>query len=471
MLNSITSNQDIVTITLEGSIDSSNAREFQKQVAAQLDTFDIIDGIIIDANELTFLSSMGMRTLLWLKKEYEEVTMIGVSQQVYNVLKMTGFNKILTVEMALQQMSAKGLKPMPGPKGVYELSADQALKVFPPEVEKLEVDREVALAKTLFVMGVPTTMAFEIVRVDEGYGLIYEKIQGGPVRNATVIGAELRKIHAMEVDPEQHIPSVHIALKRRISELTPYLGEKAVKKLQYMVNTVPETYLLSVGFPTLDTLLFQDGELIICDMQTVGFANPALDMAHLYATLPKELKGDFYNDLLKAYLQKDNPEDFVKEREIYQTLAKVFDYTRLLENGEPDEDTIARYQQQFEEQIVACWDEVLSRLRFKMDFHSEIRKLEHDLFFLKSDIDVDWVAQTIGTNRHYVSDYFNKVLHTTFNNYLSNLRLDYAYKLISSGQVKSTQVAFKCGFNSEHTFRRAFKQRFGCTPSNFDKKQ
>lgn len=74
-----------------------------------------------------------------------------------------------------------------------------------------------------------------------------------------------------------------------------------------------------------------------------------------------------------------------------------------------------------------------------------------------------------GTNRTYLSQYFNHVLHTTFYEYINELRVRHAVQILKTEDVTMTAVCERSGFNSVSTFHRAFRRIYGCTPSEYAK--
>jgi len=104
-----------------------------------------------------------------------------------------------------------------------------------------------------------------------------------------------------------------------------------------------------------------------------------------------------------------------------------------------------------------------------MDFDDVFKKLEDEKFYLDTEVNIDWISSKLGTNRHYVSDYLNRVKHVSFYEYVNSLRLIYAERLLKEGKEKLADIAFICGFNSDHTFRRLFKEKYGCTPLQYQK--
>lgn len=64
---------------------------------------------------------------------------------------------------------------------------------------------------------------------------------------------------------------------------------------------------------------------------------------------------------------------------------------------------------------------------------------------------------------------FQNHFNTSPGKWLLNKRLERSAKLLSNLDAHITEVAFDCGFEDVSHFSRAFKQRFGCPPSEFRK--
>ncbi len=97
-----------------------------------------------------------------------------------------------------------------------------------------------------------------------------------------------------------------------------------------------------------------------------------------------------------------------------------------------------------------------------------IHLLDNERIYLNSDITITHVARLIGTNRSYLSDYFNHNCNSSFIDYINNLRLCHAENLMKSGnQMSIDEISSSSGFNSLSTFRRAFIKKNGITPSQY----
>ena len=85
--------------------------------------------------------------------------------------------------------------------------------------------------------------------------------------------------------------------------------------------------------------------------------------------------------------------------------------------------------------------------------------------YLQHDLTLQQLAQAIGTNRYYLSQYFSRN-SITYNTYINNLRINHFIRLydkaVAAGQpVGAQQLAQESGFRSYSTFGRAFMQRTG----------
>ena len=91
--------------------------------------------------------------------------------------------------------------------------------------------------------------------------------------------------------------------------------------------------------------------------------------------------------------------------------------------------------------------------------------------FLNPKLTLQDVSSAIGTNRTYLSDYLNKVLKTTFYEYVNDFRIRRACEIIDSmteEKKRSMQeISELSGFNSISTFNRSFAKIVGVTPSQY----
>jgi AraC-like DNA-binding protein len=92
-------------------------------------------------------------------------------------------------------------------------------------------------------------------------------------------------------------------------------------------------------------------------------------------------------------------------------------------------------------------------------------RCEATRLYLENDLTLQMLAQAMGTNRSYLSQYFSRQ-GVTYNTYINGLRINHfisrCRELSAAGQdIPIQQLALESGFGSYRTFSRAFLQRTG----------
>ena len=86
-------------------------------------------------------------------------------------------------------------------------------------------------------------------------------------------------------------------------------------------------------------------------------------------------------------------------------------------------------------------------------------------------VTLDDIANAAGVTPTYASAVFKAQMQTGFKTYLSNLRFDYAKKLLLYSNLTVQQICIDSGFDDYPNFIRRFKARFGMSPTEFRKNQ
>ena len=96
---------------------------------------------------------------------------------------------------------------------------------------------------------------------------------------------------------------------------------------------------------------------------------------------------------------------------------------------------------------------------------------EEEKIYLNPTLSIVELASRCGTNRTYLSQYFNNVLHVSFYDYVNRYRVEHAavplLQQMNGGNME--EIALKSGFGSISTFRRAFVKFTGKTPQAYKK--
>ena len=99
--------KDIIYINVDGKIDATNAPEFEEKINQVLEANKGMH-TVLDADNLEYISSAGLRVILRLRKADPGLAIINVSPDVYNVFEMTGFTEMIKVEKTYPRISLEG---------------------------------------------------------------------------------------------------------------------------------------------------------------------------------------------------------------------------------------------------------------------------------------------------------------------------------------------------------------------------
>ena len=90
-----------------------------------------------------------------------------------------------------------------------------------------------------------------------------------------------------------------------------------------------------------------------------------------------------------------------------------------------------------------------------------------DKVYLEPRLRLVDLAQKLGTNRTYLSNFFNKERQTTFYEFVNGYRISHSENLLTTTDYTLDVVAELSGFNSLSTFRRAFSVKNNCSPQEY----
>jgi anti-sigma B factor antagonist len=99
---------DISVVDISGSIDSKTAPDLQQNI---LDIVPDTNKIILDLTKVSFVSSAGLRVLLMvyrqLKAKDGKVVLVGLSDEIKDVMFMTGFITFFAIEATVEEAITK----------------------------------------------------------------------------------------------------------------------------------------------------------------------------------------------------------------------------------------------------------------------------------------------------------------------------------------------------------------------------
>lgn len=107
---------------------------------------------------------------------------------------------------------------------------------------------------------------------------------------------------------------------------------------------------------------------------------------------------------------------------------------------------------------------------YKIDPNDKINEIyQYTLSNFKNGISIDEVAQHVHISPNYFCRYFKKRTSKTFIEFVTELRVGHACKLILDGNLSISQICYESGFNNLSNFNRKFKELTGQAPSEYYK--
>ena len=332
-----------LTIFLEGRIDTNNASAVESEV------FTAVNGnpgaeVLIDAEKLEYISSAGLRVLMKLRKQVKKaLPVLNVSREVYEIFETTGFTELLDVKKAFRQISVEGCELIGkgGNGAVYRLDEETIVKVYygiSNPLEKIEQDRMVSRA--VFVQGINTAIPYDVVKVGEDYGVVFEMVEADTLGMFLAKHPEkleeythrmtdlLKQLHRTEFD-EGALPDARNLLYHRITigeNLGLFTPEEA-EKLRSFTDSIPVRNTFVHGDFHPGNIMVKDDELILIDVGDSGVGHPINDLmgmylmyvvaanansGEMYCGLGKEPLTRMWPMILRDYFETEDPTPYAK---------------------------------------------------------------------------------------------------------------------------------------------------------------
>lgn len=284
----------ILTIYLEGSVDSNNA----EQVGASIDEIrnaNPCDSLVLDLDNLKYISSAGLRQILRLKKQIPNFKIVNCNSEVYEVFDMTGFAEMMDIEKGYRKFDVEGCEIIgEGSNGiVYRINPDTIIKVYKNSDALNDIKRERELAKTALVLGVNTAIPFDVVKVGDKYGSIFELLSCNSLTKyinkepdnyeqyVKIFADLLKEIHNTDVK-EGVLPDARERALNWCKDIEGQIPENYYNKLSQMLTDVPKSLKMIHGDYHTNNVHYDGKEPILIDMDTLSVGNPVFETSNIY---------------------------------------------------------------------------------------------------------------------------------------------------------------------------------------------
>ena len=88
----------------------------------------------------------------------------------------------------------------------------------------------------------------------------------------------------------------------------------------------------------------------------------------------------------------------------------------------------------------------------------------------REKISLEKMAYDLCVSKYVLSRMFAKTFHCNFSKYVNGVRLNYAVAALENTMDSITNICLDCGFESQRTFNRVFKDRYKITPREYRKR-
>jgi two-component system response regulator YesN len=179
------------------------------------------------------------------------------------------------------------------------------------------------------------------------------------------------------------------------------------------------------------------------------------DLHHLSPEMKQQLVGELKGTLLKQLDQKV----FVQSELLHMLKTRII--------GIQAADTLPDIQYEINNIIEALCGIINSK---KNNAHietvEEIKRFiaEH---YGDSELTLYRIAEKVERPEKYISQLFKEVTDINVSDYLETVRIEQAASLLRTDGCTVDEIAARVGYNSSHSFRRAFKRVIGVAPSSY----
>ncbi|MBR4501014.1 MAG: phosphotransferase [Clostridia bacterium] len=282
-------------ITLEGEINSFNALQVEKEIHEIREAYPC-SSIELDCERLKHASSAGLRIILRLIQQTDNTIITNVHPDMYEILDITGFTEITEVRKAYREFSVDGCEVIgQGANGkVYRIDPDTIVKVYLNPNALPEIHRERELARLAFVVGVPTAIPYDVVRISGGgYGSVFELLNAKsfakllidgdrPLDDVAKMSVDLLKLIHSKVVRSDSLPDMKAVALDWAGFLKDHLPAEQYEKLHALIAAVPQDDHLMHGDYHIKNIEYQNGEYLLIDMDTLCHGHPIFEMSSMY---------------------------------------------------------------------------------------------------------------------------------------------------------------------------------------------
>lgn len=282
-----------IIVKLSGRVESVFTENHSEEI---LNAVLGYENATLDFENVEYISSAGLRLVLKIAKIVKSFECINVNDSVYEIFSISGFTEMMKIKRALRTLSIEGKELIgEGANGrVYRFDIDTIVKVYKDWSNMSYIENEIAMAKKAFLLGIPTAIPFDIVKIKEGgFGTVYEMLKSAVlsslIKKYPEKTGDFTKLFADALSKFLHTETDDEALPKKIEYPTEWvnfleeeklLSPEVILKVRKLLKTVENGRTLIHGDFHLKNVMVQNDEPIIIDMDTLGVGHPIFEITY-----------------------------------------------------------------------------------------------------------------------------------------------------------------------------------------------
>jgi two-component system response regulator YesN len=225
--------------------------------------------------------------------------------------------------------------------------------------------------------------------------------------------------------------------------------------------------------------------MILCEdmhqlMDEVDFSVPDKCSHELVAAikLGDEQKTVSLLEELNSFFTQHLSQNVITVRNYYIKIIYELDYLILMNNAESQQDLIQLHQQIKQSQRITDFQQILNELALELVRSANTRQRANISIIIKraiayieknyyKQLTLEEVADNAIASIYYLCHMFKKETGRTFVEFLYEIRMEQAKKLLKNTLLKIYEIAERTGINDAQYFSKLFKKYTGQTPSEF----
>ncbi|MCR5527340.1 MAG: phosphotransferase [Lachnospiraceae bacterium] len=230
---------------------------------------------------------------------------------------------------------------------VYRIAEDEIVKVYIRNTPLEEIDNERILSRTAFIKGLPTAITFDVVKVGDKYGVVYELLNGSSfgetIKNNTVelepniskYAKVLKKFASTDAGEKSDLPSANDQALEKAEKIKSFITREEYERIVQVIKGMSRPNTFVHGDCHVNNLISSGNDIFVVDMATLSVGNPVFELAAIYCTyiafeesdpgncerflkIPKDIVDRIFYGTLDIYFEGKSDE--VKKRNLLRIM-------------------------------------------------------------------------------------------------------------------------------------------------------